>query len=131
MDEDTKMIPLGNVHVQLIGRKLHVQGNKASFNIDLLAGQLNTLQGLDKLENIMGTDLVVPVDHSKHARSFSNWESPNLKEPISNAIKDLGTAYAKLSIFGDSGSGWLFLNKVKLALTPNNVEKIKNDLGME
>lgn len=106
-------IPLGKVHVQLVGNKLKVQGSKAMFDVRLEPNQLQQIASLTKLENIMGNEPVKPVDYSKGGRSAGI------------EIKRLGDAEAHIS------KNALHLNNIQITLNQNQIQYILNMLGMD
>jgi hypothetical protein len=105
-------IPLGKVHVQLVGNSLKAQGSKAMFDVRLEPNQLQQLTNLTKLENIMGNEPVKAVDYSQ-------------KGPAGLNIKQLGIADAYIS------KNALHLNKTQIPLNQKQVQFILNMLGMD
>ena len=111
--DNTDAIHLGKVHVQLAGNKLKVQGSKAMFDLRLEPNQLQQIANLTKLESVMGTDLVTPVDLTKGGN------------PAGITIKNLGNADVHISKTA------LHLNKIQIPLKPQQVQYILNMLGMD
>ena len=111
--DKTGAIHLGKVHVQLAGNNLKVQGSKAMFNVRLEPNQLQQIANLTKLEAVMGTDPVTPVDLSKGGI------------PAGISIKNLGNADVHISKTA------LHLNNIQIPLKLKQVQYILNMLGMD